>query len=754
MAGAGMGAGVAAQSGVGTPGRRNGGALLLAGSCAAALCGFAAGAQAQERQIAQADPVTVTATRTALDLFGAPSTVTVIGAEDIETILADDIKDLIRFEPGVSVTSAPARFTAALASTGRDGNAGFNIRGLDGNRVLFQVDGVRVPDAFSFGPASFGRGDYVDLDILQSVEIVRGPASALYGSDGLAGVVSFITRDPDGFLRGDENFALRLRAGYASANDAYTGGVSAAGRAGPWSALFAYTYRDGHETENQGENDALNSTRTTPNPQDITSNSALARIVFAPSAQHRFRLTGDWGDREIITEAYAGRSAGAPIATSVIDLDGVDESERSRLALDYTFENEGGAIDRAFAAVYAQQSALRQFTAEDRFTAADRTRETRFENEVWGASLQLESAFDTGGVSHRLTYGGDYSVTRQEGVRDGTVPPVGESFPSRPFPNTDYTLAGLFVQDEISFLDGQIVLFPAVRYDSYELEPENDALYTAPVSGQSDDRVSPRLGVVIWPAQWFGVFANVAAGYKAPSPSQVNNNFANPLQGYVSIPNPDLRPETSESVEVGVRLRDVRFAGADWRASATAFAGQYDNFIEQIQVGGSFTPMDPARYQFVNLREAEISGAEARAQGRWENGFGFIIAASFAEGDQITGGTRAPLLSVDPVRVVAGLSYDAPSRAFGGQLIATYASEKDAADVCAGCFIPPEYTVFDMTAYWRITPDAVIRAGVFNISDETYWHWSDVRGLSGASAVRDAFTHPGRNFSISISTRF
>lgn len=725
----------------------------MAGAAWAAAAGAAA-AQTGAFQVAEAEQITVTATRSAIATDDAPLSVTVIDAEQIETTLADDIKDLIRFEPGVSVARAPSRFGAALSATGRDGNSGFNIRGLDGNRVLFQVDGVRVPDTFAFGPASFGRGDYVDLDILQSVEIVRGPASALYGSDGLAGVVSFITRDPENFLRGDEAFAARLRASYASADEGAAAGLSAAGRWGDWSALIAYTRREGHELDNQGENDALNATRTTANPQDVTSNAVFARLVFQPSAQHRFRLTGDYGDREISTEAYSGRSTAPLISTSVIDLDGLDESERQRVTLDYTFENEGGLIERAFVAGYYQQSAMRQFSAEDRFTAADRTRDTHFENDVWGVSAQLESALQTGSVRHRLTYGGDYSRTRQEGLRDGTVPPAGETFPSRPFPTTEYALAGLFVQDEISLMDGQVTIFPALRYDSYELEPERDALYTATVAGQSDDRLSPRLGVTIWPSDRFGVFTNLAAGFKAPAPSQVNNNFANPLQGYVSIPNPDLAPETSDSFEVGVRLRDIGFAGATWRAQAAAFTGQFDNFIEQVQVGGSFTPIDPARYQYVNLREVEISGAEARAEADWGNGFGFTIAAAYSRGEQSAGAVRAPLLSIDPWRVVAGVRYDAAGGRFGGQAIVTYASEKEASDACAGCFIPPAYTILDLTGYVRLSDDAVLRAGLFNVTDETYWQWSDVRGLSAASTVRDAYSHPGRNFSISVSYRF
>ncbi|MCX7901692.1 MAG: TonB-dependent receptor plug domain-containing protein, partial [Burkholderiaceae bacterium] len=142
-----------------------------------------------------------------------PAAVTVRDRGELDARFVEDIRDLAREEPGVSVRRAPARFGLALASTGRAGNEGFNIRGIEGNRVLILVDGVRVPNAFSFGANSFGRGDYFDLSLASRVEILRGPASALYGSDGLAGAVSFTTPDPADLLarsRGDRHLGWRV----------------------------------------------------------------------------------------------------------------------------------------------------------------------------------------------------------------------------------------------------------------------------------------------------------------------------------------------------------------------------------------------------------------------------------------------------------------------------------------------------------------------------------------------------------------
>ncbi|MDP2212941.1 TonB-dependent hemoglobin/transferrin/lactoferrin family receptor [Phenylobacterium sp.] len=704
-------------------------------------------------------PLTVTATRQARPTDEVAATVTVITAEQIEEDMASDIKDLVRFEPGVSVRSAPARFTAAGANTGRDGNAGFNIRGLDGNRVLILVDGVRVPDAFTFGGQSVGRGDYLDLDLLKSVEILRGPTSALYGSDGLAGAVAFTTRDPDDFLSGDKIFAGRARVGYASADESWTGSLLGVAGNDTLSGLLAYTYRDAHETKNKGTNDAQNVTRTTPNPQDFTTHSVLGKLVFQPSDAHRFRLSGEYYDREIVSEVYSARAVlPTTVATATLDLDALDTIKRSRVALDYVYRGEG-AIDRALVSLYRQVSESREFAAEDRNTSPDRERLNTFDNAVWGLAAQAESRTRLLGLDHSFVYGFDYSSTRQEGVRDGTQPPVGESYPTRAFPNTDHVLAGLFLQDEVRLLDGRLTVTPAVRYDYYSIDPEVDAAFPFSAASQDDGRFSPKIGAVFWVTDKVGLFGTAAQGYKTPSPSQVNSGFANVVANYQTISNPDLKPETSETVEGGLRVRRIDFAGGVWSGQVTAHASKFDNFIEQVLVSGNYTPASPATFQYVNLASVEISGLEARLESSWGSGLGAQFAWAWTDGRETTGGSSTPLNSVDPWRAVAGLSYRDPEGRFGGRLILTHAAKKAGKDVdqvcgAAGCFTPEAVTLLDLTAYWNLTPAATLRAGLFNLTDETYWWWSDVRGLAANSTVRDAYTAPGRNLSASLTYRF
>lgn len=719
-------------------------------------------------------PVTVVATRTETRVDEVPATVTVFTAEQIERMLATDIKDLIRYEPGVSVVSQPARFGAALGTAGRAGNEGFTIRGLGGDRVLMVVDGVRTPDGFVFGAQSVGRGGYADLDLMKSVEILRGPASALYGSDGVAGAVSFTTRDPIDFLSDGRDFAARARVGYNSADEGLTESLVLAGRAGALSGMLAWTHRDASETETGGdvtgeETLADGSTnyglRTLANPQDITSDAILGKLVWQAADNHRLRLTYEHYQMDMDATVLSGRTTVrpgvTPAATAVLGLTAQDETRRDRVSLDWRF-TEAFGLDRGQVAAYWQDATTRQFSAEDR-VGTDRTRDNHFNNQVWGLAADASKVLDLGGVSHRLTFAGDWSETTQEGIRDGTVPPFGDVFPSSPFPRTDYRLAGAFVQDEISLLDGALRIVPALRWDSYDLSTASDPLYSGQRADQSDDHLSPKLGVVWWTTPTFGLFASYGVGFKAPSPSQVNNGFSNLASGYTSISNPDLKPETSRSFEIGVRMRDEDFAFGRLDFQITAFQSDYEDFISQQWVSGSFTPANPAVYQFVNFSDVEVKGLEGHAQLRWDNGWGLRLAAAWADGEQTTAGVTRALASIDPIKVVGGLRWDDALGRFGAEATVTWSDRKDAVDTdglgcfnvapVAGCHLGDDFTLVDLTAYWNVTDRVTARVGVFNLFDQKYGWWSDFRGVSATSAVIDAYTQPRRNVGLSLALR-
>jgi hemoglobin/transferrin/lactoferrin receptor protein len=718
-------------------------ALILTAGVTASGVGLA-----QDEDAGQLDTLTVTATKIETSLHETPGTVSVFSARKIEEWLVNDIKDLVRFEPGVSVRSSPPRFTAAGAPTGRDGNSGFNIRGMEGNRVLMLVDGVRVPDGYTFGAQSVGRGDYVDLDVLKSVEILRGPSSALYGSDGLAGAVSFITKDPVNYLTEGRDWAARARVGYDSSNESFTQSLVGAGRVGDFSAMLAYSRREGEEQDTQGTNDSASINRTTPNPEENSSNAILLKTVYNLNESNQIRLTWDHLDADTDWQVLSAVSAATASLTAF------DDMERDRITLSHRYDGSG-AIERIDTAVYYQDSSTRQFSSEDRTTAADRIRDATFDNTVRGVNVQLFSGFSTGSVQHRLVYGGDYSLTEQESLRTGTVPPPGETFPSHAFPTTDQTLAGAFVQDEITFASGRVSVYPALRWDYYKIDPENDPLFVSgTATGQDDSKVSPKLAAVVRFTDQLNFFVNAARGFKAPAPSQVNTGFTNPAQGYRSISNPNLKPETSETIEAG-----VRWSGERVDASLVGFDSDFEDFIEQATVGGGFTPLNPAIFQFVNLSGAEIYGAEASLEVRLGAGFKVNTAASFARGDATNNaGVETPIRSVDPVKVVSGVEWREAADRFGARLFATYSDSKSPsrAGQCtpAPCFLPDSFVVFDVVGWWKITDALTARAGVFNVSDEKYWWWSDVRDLSATATFLDAYSQPGRSATVSIAMQF
>jgi len=145
--------------------------------------------------------VVVSASRQEQATDDLPLSIDVLNATQLEAQQINDIRDVAKDLPNVSVKRAPARFsvTGRGNPTGADGNAGLSIRGQGGNRVIMLVDGVRLPRSYINGSNAFSR-DTVAVGLLKRIELVRGPASALYGSDGLVGLVNFITLAPADFL--------------------------------------------------------------------------------------------------------------------------------------------------------------------------------------------------------------------------------------------------------------------------------------------------------------------------------------------------------------------------------------------------------------------------------------------------------------------------------------------------------------------------------------------------------------------------
>jgi hemoglobin/transferrin/lactoferrin receptor protein len=708
----------------------------------------------QQPDAADLGAVVVSATRSERPLLETPATVTVIDSEEIARRLHQDIKDLVRYEPGISVGNDPTRF----------GLGGFTIRGIGGNRVLIEVDGVPVSDAFAIGSFSNAGRDFVDPELLERVEILRGAASALYGSDAIGGVVSFTTRDPQGFLSDGRKSASVAKLGYNQADASTVGTAIVAAGSARSAGLVAYTRREGHETDNQDGVPAQDSSRSAPNPVDYASESVLAKATFL-RGEHELRLTVDAQRGHDEIDVISSRTTTG--ATAVTDLDGDDRRERTRLAVEWRFPAALG-FDAGRLNLYSQKSETTQDTDERRTSAGTplrREREFRFEQDLLGLELVLSKSWRGSAADHRLVAGFEYERADTLQQRDGlqtnlntgaqtpAIPP--DVFPVRDFPPSVTTEAGVFAQDEIELANG-LVLIPGVRFDRYALDPdENDPVFVADnpgvtPSGVTETNVSPKLGFLTPLGADWRAFGQYARGFRAPPYNDVNIGFTNLMFGYTALPNPALKPETSDNFELGLRYR----AGGTG-VELALFHNRYDDFIESLAPLGMNPDTGLLEFQSINLSKVTIEGVELRAEHAFESvdGLRFLAAAAWTRGDDETSGQ--PLDSVDPPEAVVGLDYAAPSQRWGVELAVTGVKRKDRVDTSGTPqFVPPGYATVDLMTWCRLTPAASLHVGLFNLADRTYWEWADVRGRPANDPAIERYTRPGLNGSIALRVEF
>lgn len=718
-------------------------------------------------------PVTVTATRTENTTDEVPATVSIITSAEIEQRLQQDLRDLLRFEPNVSTGNNPSRF----------GLTNINIRGIEGNRILMQVDGVRLPDQFSIGSFAFATRDSIDPDLLKSAEILRGPGSSLYGSDALGGVVSFFTKDPSDFLKTTTGpFYGAVRATGTQVDTGRTlSATFAGGRDSPFQLLLHATRREGEESDNFGTNDSRGTARTKPNQQTARSTSALAKLVWEQSPTlPRFRLTVETRDTATKTDVATLNSLSPRTTLLLAD----DSGTRQRITGDLAWKKIAG-FDLVTVAISSQDSKTRQRTNERRdattatcsgVTAGTNTClraiEFSFDQDVKSGNFQATKTIDGKALVQRITAGVDYSRTRFGEMRDGQqtiVTAAGTStsssnvgsdvFPVRDFPTSLSTQTGAYIQNEMLMLDGNLVLTPSLRYDRFKLSPESDAIYAAdnpgvPVSGQEDKSVSPRIGVLWKVLPTLALYGQYARGFRAPPYNDVNFGFTNFAGGYTAIPNATLKAETSRGVEYG-----VRGTAGTLTYAITGFDNRYTDFISsltQLNCPGnpSCSAVVPITFQSVNFGKVRIKGWEVRARASLDallRGTSVTASAGQSTGDNQTAGL--PLDSVDPRKVVVGVRYDAPSRTFGGELLATSVAAKGRVSTPTQ-FLPQGYTLLDAFLYWNPVRALEINVGVYNLTDKKVWQWGDVRGLAAISTSLDRFTQPGRNISIAAKLVF
>ncbi|MEG0241471.1 TonB-dependent hemoglobin/transferrin/lactoferrin family receptor [Pseudomonas sp. WS 5412] len=724
--------------------------------------------------------MTISATRQEQAVDSVPSTVTVHGREELDRQNVNTIRELVRYEPGVSVGGAGTR----------SGNSGYNIRGIDGDRILTQVDGVEVPDNFFNGPYAKTRRNYVDPEIVKRVEIIRGPASALYGSSAIGGAVSYFTLDPDDIIKPGQDVGARLKTGYSSADESWLTSGTVAGRVQDFDGLLHLSQRNGHEMESHNGNNATGLARTGANPEDVRTTNVLAKLGWNYGEDNRLGLTYEKykDDRDINQKSAVGGIFLEGQGTNMYrDRRGNDTITRERFGLENKFSLDSPIADHIKTSLNYQIAKTDQATSEiyQAGRRVLRTRDTLYEEKQWVFDAQLDKAFVIGDTDHLLTYGTTIKQQKVTGSREGAATclavgagctAIGAPSPTpadsvkkaSDFPDPTINSYALFAQDQISWNDWTFL--PSLRYDYIQLKPklteaflnttDPDRKYPHDDSNKTWHRFSPKLGVTYALTEQYTWFGQYAEGFRTPSAKALYGRFENLEENYVVEPNSNLKPETSKSYETGIR---GNFDSGNF--DVAVFYNKYRDFIDEDNAALSPTG---TIFQPGNIKRATIKGMEVKGrlnldafgapQGLYSKG---AIAYAHGRNDE----TGQPLNSVNPLKGVFGLGYDQDT--YGALVSWTLVKKQNRVDSATfftptgikanGPFKTPGFGIVDLTGFYKVTDELTVNGGLYNLTDKKYWNWDDVRSYDGVGeagvtspASLDRLTQPGRNFAINL----
>ncbi|WP_234405153.1 TonB-dependent hemoglobin/transferrin/lactoferrin family receptor [Neisseria elongata] len=713
-------------------------------------------ADAQPVQQAELAPVLVTADRNAQTLDKAAPNVSVIGRKTLNQASAQNLDDIVLYEPGVSVPS----------DNNRRGHAGINIRGIDGNRILMMVDGVRIPESYAGGGSNgaiSGR-DMVESDTLKQVDIVKGPYSALYGSDALGGVVNMVTLSPRDFVDADKRGHFGLKYGYRSRDRSHGVTATVAGFHENAEGLLMLTRRQGHETENMGNDTSYSTARTATNPQKNNAYNILAKGSIG-NERHRLETLYEqyYHANDTVLANGLGSQSRGPVTIATSESNARDRIRRQRIEAGYRYTGEG-RLKEASLTVYQQKLRTEDDAVDVSITrmgarqlgSSTRYSDYGFEQVIRGLTGRSVWEFD-GAVKQTVVAGAEYKHTETARPRDsltvdnltGAVSKTyaGSTYPNKTFPDSKRKTVSLYAQDSLTFGNG-IVLTPALRYEKDRLTTETDQAYlNANPDGTAtrfnDSALTPSLRLSVPMGEQFTGFATYSQGFRTPPFDSATMAFANTTYGYAVIPNANLKSERSNSFELGMKFKNERA-----RAQVTAFYNRYRNFIDRTEVGTASIGGRPIiQYQYQNLDRVKTYGAEASAAYKFLPGWQVSGSIAWMRGKQQDG---TPLDSAYPLNGVVGVDYAQEKWGVDTKLRWSKKHSRVSSD---SVFQAPGYGVWDVGAWYKPSKNVEIGANIYNIGNKKYWQHADVAGMS-RSSVMDLYTETGRNFAATVQLKF
>jgi len=654
-------------------------------------------------------PISVTATRTEIAPAEYPGMVSVMSKEQIDLRQASSPDDLLSFIPNVEFTGGPRR-TGEVPS----------IRGFSGSDLVVMIDGARQ----NLNAAHDGRFS-IDPSMLREVEVLRGPASALYGSGGTGGVIAFRTLDAADVLQGDETTALRFTTGYQTVDREEMVGVSAFAR--PMDSLDIvanFVYRD------PGSIQLGNGSELTRSDDDLVS--GLFKTTYDAGRGHEveFSLLSFRNDAR---EPNVGQGAAED---DIVDKDIITDTAR----ISWRYDQPGNPLIDLDTQVYVARSKVDELRLDNNGAGAQGEFLTRDVNTVGFRADNRSKVNWLRNGSTTLVYGAEAYQDIQDGSKDG-----GER---DGVPDSRNQFAGVFGQAEVRLTEpfgkgsGDFLILPGLRFDYFSSK-------SAIGTDITETALSPRIGATWHPVPWASVFANYAKAFRAPSFDEAfldGVHFEIPIGPGITnrfVANPNLRSQRTSTVEVGFGFdfEDVVQEGDQVFFKATRFRTRATDFIDlQVNQPTPFVDCNPfipgncdGTTQAVNIPNALLEGSEIEAtydSDRARFAFGFANLG----GDDLDNGNKLGVLT--PTQFTFDVTAKFPEQGMiaGFRTLAALDFDKvnDANDARDG------YVVHDVYFAWQqqVTKGVDFRLdlGIDNITDRAY-----------SRVFNDAF-EPGRNY--------
>jgi TonB-dependent heme/hemoglobin receptor len=551
-----------------------------------------------------APEMVVTATRVEREVFNTPQAVTVLDDLAVEQANAGTTPDILSGAEGV-----------LIQKTNTGGGSPF-IRGLTGKQVLILVDGVRVNNSYyRFGPHQYLNT--LDPNLIERIEVVRGPSSVLYGSDALGGVINVITRKRTDFSGARGQDGLVALHG-ASADTSLAGRLQMEGHAGQLGYLGGISGKRFNNLEGGG---------------DVGEQKPTAYDELDGDLKLNYRLAG--GGELIFATQYA-RQYDVPKTSEVTLGDKLkfnyEPQLRSLSYLEYRGRHDEAA---PVTDVKLNVSYNRQKEGEEIVKAATPTLETHEITDVQtlGAASQFSSKL---GRAQLLTYGFDYYHDRFDTsmtLTDLTTGSVTAITPGTPDGAT-YESWGAYLQDEVRFTD-RFETILGVRYAHFKAEGAIGANQLS----LSDGEATASINALYRLAPRWNLVGGIAQGYRAPS----MEDFFGRVDFVSEIPNTQLAPEHSLNKEIGIKYYAPRTSGDIYLFHTT-----YDDLIDRVTVA-------PGVKQRQNIQRALIKGAEFGVKHAFSERWSAAGNLSYAWGEDRD--TGEPLRRIPPLNGSLNLRY-------------------------------------------------------------------------------------------------